>query len=691
MMGVYFQTKDGKQGMLDVSIMLREQGLTPYKVQNGNVLFTSADGSGQEGLFSVADWAQKNGYSVTKIDGFNTPPTALDVPPTDMTALDQSVWYMDGARMDALRELFPQVAKLDDGRVVVLDRDGLWKTMWSDTWQPPQEYPSYSDRVESGDAVDTRTAMRSAGIAFLFGLAGVDPKIKKNGDLAPKSIEAMLHELCNNAPMETKMALGKFVEQTTGVDQWKFSNALYHPDDLAYWLQNLMSKTTFDFRMVQSDHAEVLVAALHKVSMKEFRDSMNALVKADDTKSLTLNMKEAAVEFITMLHNMDVIRDIGKVTGLDDWKKGGENDDIDLRKLPPMPSFIPRLVRLLQFVMPMAKDKALMIARGPRGLKAIIGLMGLIDVTLFSLCDVPDSTAKSKMFMVLKTLQNRLESKLAMSYHPINNTDGSKVNLFMQAKQEYAEKRETVYKLIQTPKEMWSKTVIDTLRQEPNIEAFYDQLPDIFAKLLQSFVALDTAYDMQPWVDTNYQDRIMDAFATMTDTYGPPPPDSGYLATNSPRAALNIIDTLATASGMILNMPTGQRKHILRSPVMFANLMKMVQTASVAREIGAVEVLSKMGIEDPYSTNDPTKIWSDNQNVSSDQIDQQVLDMYQQMMNNGGNMGGGGGGNSVAPVGGGGQDMTTPDQMAGAGAGASKASAPAAAAPNGAPPMAQGA
>src|SRR5690348_16975035 len=142
-MGVYFRTKEGRQGMLDVAMLLRSEDLTPYKVENGNVLFTGPDG--QDGMFSVADWAVKNGYSVEKIDGFNTPPTALDIPPLDMTRLDQSVWYMDGAKMDVLSELFPQATKLDDGRVVVLDKDGLWKTMWSDTWSPDQPYPSYED------------------------------------------------------------------------------------------------------------------------------------------------------------------------------------------------------------------------------------------------------------------------------------------------------------------------------------------------------------------------------------------------------------------------------------------------------------------------------------------------------------------------------------------------------------------
>src|SRR5687768_17110395 len=113
-MAVYFSTQDGKTGMLDVAMFLRAKGLIPYKVQEGNILFVSDDGSKKEGLFSIADWAVSNGYHIYKIDGFNSPPTALDIPPLDFTRLDQSVWFMDGAKLDALREVFPQAAKLDD-------------------------------------------------------------------------------------------------------------------------------------------------------------------------------------------------------------------------------------------------------------------------------------------------------------------------------------------------------------------------------------------------------------------------------------------------------------------------------------------------------------------------------------------------------------------------------------------------
>jgi hypothetical protein len=688
-MGVYFRTKEGRQGMLDVAMMLRSENLVPYKVQDGNVLFTGPDG--QDGMFSVADWAVQNGYSVDKIDGFNTPPTALDIPPTDMTKLDQSVWYMDGAKMDALSELFPQALKLDDGRVVVLDRDGLWKTMWSDTWSPDQPYPSYEDRVISGEAPDTRLAMRSAGIAFLFGLSGVDPKVK-NGDIKPESIGKMLKAIARNAPLETQVSLGKLMEQTTGLDQWKFASAINYSNDLELWLKKVSKQTTFDFRMMQSEHAELLVAALHKLSFKDFMDSMNALMKLEETNGLVINAKEAAMEFLSMLHSMDVIRDLSRITGLEEWKQQAE-DLVDETKLPPMPSFVPRLVKLLQYVMPMAREKALMVAKGKRGLKAITSLMVLIDACIYSLSDVPDSTAKQKMMMVLKGYQTKLESKLATSYHPINDKKGVKANAFMQAKGIYVDKRETVYKIIQTPKEMWAKTIMAKLREEPNIHAFYDILPDFMAELLQSFVAMDVAYDMQPWIDTNYQDRILDNFATMQDAYGPPPPEYGYLANNSPRASLNIIDTLATAAGMIGALPDEQRRAILRHPVMFANMMQMIQTASIGREIGAVEILKQMGINDPYKSPSSDQIWRDPNQVQAenDQVSNFIMDMMnkqsmqqdQQRLDQEAQMAQNQQGTMQEPEQGGEAQMP-PDQMPGAGGKASKSSAPGSGAANGA-------
>lgn len=630
-MGVYFSTQEGKQGMLDVVMLLRSEGYMPFKVQDGNVLFN--DGKGNQGLFSVAQWAVENHFKVSKIDGFNTPMTALDIPPLNLTSLDQSVWYMDGAKMDALQEMYPQAMKLDDGRVVVLDSDGLWKCMWSDTWQAQDPYPSYEDRVGTGEAIDTRTGMKSAGIAFLFGLAGVDPKLDKEGDIKPDSVAKMLHAINKNAPLETQMALAKLIEQTTGVDQWKFTAALNHPEDIGYWLHCISTKTTFDFRMIQADHAEIIVAALHKLSIKEFTDSMEALVKLPETKSAVINMRECAADFLAMLHNMDVIRDMSKVTGLDDWKADAEVT-IDKTKLPPMPSFVPRMVKLLQFVMPMAKDKALMLTKGVRGIRAVTMVMVMIDACIYSLSDVPDSTAKQKMTMVLKNFQVKLESKLAMTYQPINDDKGMKVNPFMQAKGIYTEKREVVYKLVQIPKEMWSKSIIDKLRLEPNLEAFFDVIPEFMAKLLQSFVAMDTAYDMQPWIDSNYQERILDSFAQYQDAYGPPPPEFGALANNSPRAALNIIDTLATAAGMIGALPDSQRREILRRPIMFANMMKMIQTASVGREIGAVEILNRMGIQDPYASPSSEQIWRDPNDVQAenDAMEQQISQFIQGQM-----------------------------------------------------------
>jgi hypothetical protein len=231
------------------------------------------------------------------------------------------------------------------------------------------------------------------------------------------------------------------------------------------------------------------------------------------------------------------------------------------------------------------------------------------------------------------------------------------------------------------------------LREEPNIHAFYDILPDFMAELLQSFVAMDVAYDMQPWIDTNYQDRILDNFATMQDAYGPPPPEYGYLANNSPRASLNIIDTLATAAGMIGALPDEQRRAILRHPVMFANMMQMIQTASIGREIGAVEILKQMGINDPYKSPSSDQIWRDPNQVQAenDQVSNFIMDMMnkqsmqqdQQRLDQEAQMAQNQQGTMQEPEQGGEAQMP-PDQMPGAGGKASKSSAPGSGAANGA-------
>jgi len=678
---IYFKTPEGQSGALDIVQMLRADGLIPTGVQDGNVMYTSEDGV-EEGMFSVADWAMQTGHTISKIDGFNSPVTALPLPPTGMNSLDQSVWFMDGGNMQALQEMFPQAQRLSDGRAVVLDKDGLWKTMWSDNWSPPAKFPTYQDLADRGQALDVKEGMKSAGIVFLFGLSGQDLDISKTGGATPKSITKCLRAVSNNAPTENKMMIGKIMHQTTGIDEWKFMNALYSPEEVGAWLDQTQKSSTFQFRMKQVSVADMVIKSMHQIAVRQFIDAMNALSKMPEAKHMIINLKEVTDEFITMLDRLDVIRDMGKITGLEEWKSIAEDKAVDPSKLPPMPAFVPKLVKLLKWIMPVSQNNVLAFAKGQRGFKAIMSLMVMVDNCLYSLSDVPDSTAKQKMFMALKNIQTRMENKLAIYFHPEKNPDGMKSNLFHEAKKNYGDKREVVYAIVQSSKETWAQLITETLRKEPNLEAFYDTLPKDFAGLLKTFLAMDVAYDMQPWIDPEYRKRINDPLAMMSDIYGAPPPEFGYLADNSPRAALNIIETLTQTAAMFNTMGDRQRLHVVRSPLLFANMMNMLQTAAVQREVGTVETLTRMGMmanNDPYTSVDPRRIWEDPVAVAEDQKAQMAAYMEQMASEKAAE--------DVAKL-----DQNAQSAMMAEQQGAPAAAAPApqsanSAAPNGAPPM----
>lgn len=625
-MGVYVKTPTGERALFDVALFLRDQGLIPIGVEKGNITYKSEDGK-EEGVFSIADWAIQNDYTIEKIDGFNTPPSALDTPPSGMNRLDQAVFFMAGKNVNELRDLFPQATQLSDGRVVVLDKDGLWKTMWSDTWEPPQPFPSYDDHVAAGQALDTRVGMKAAGLAFLFGLAGVTPKIK-NGDVDIASLEKCLKVIARNCPVENKMILSKFIQQTTGLDSWSFQTALIDINELASWLKQVVTRSSLDFRMRQGEVATVVMTELQHIASAEFLAEIDRLEKVPATKDLVCNMKEVVDEFIMVMANLDVIRDISKISGLDEWKDQAEAM-VDQSKLPPMPAFVPRLHKVLQYMLPISKNKNLAFVKGKRGLNAIASMMIMIDKAIYSLSDVPDCSAKQKMMMALKNTQCKFENKLAFYYHPMKDKTGMEVNEFMLAKQKYGPKREVVYKLIQDPKDTWAGKLFENFRREPNLEALYEGLPKKFRLIVQSFVAMQIAYDMQSWVDSHYQKRVNDPFAMHTDLFGTPPPEYGYLADNSPRAALNIIETLAAASAMMSGWTPETRYQVLRSPMHMAQLIDMIQSASIQREVGAVEALSKAGLthmNDPYRAVDPKRIWEDPVAVQQD-IDRQVEEM----------------------------------------------------------------
>lgn len=632
-MAIRFELADGQLGTLDVSRHMMEAfGAQVTGAQNGLVYAKFPDGSTK--AFSLGAWAQETGAKIIEMQGFNNPESALNTPPNGMNYLDQSVFYQDGMDMAALMDLFPQTQKLPDERIVVLDNDGLWKTMWSPYLVAPQGAQPPLESAAQNLINDPRLVIRQAGIVFFFALAGMDTPNTNKGVKIEGLVKA-LQTIGKNAPYENKFQIGKLLNQTTGLDPWKFYNALLAPEEVGGWLKSATKLSSFAFRMKQADMAELVVRGMRNQVQKEYALSMHQLYKLPETKALIINLKSLFSEFIQFLVGLDLLRDLSKTTGLQEWVSLTQDTAFDKSKLPPMPEFVGKFVTLLKWMMPITQQNSLAFAKGKKGLKSVVALGMMIDDCIYSLAGVPDSTAKYKMFMALKRLQAQIETKLSFIYHPSpeENKDGLKENPFMQIKQIWSSKREELYRLCQLPKESWNNSIIQAMRNIPNLEQFYDQLHPSFAQIMKSFVAMDAAYDMQPWVDVNHAERTHDPFSQYEESFGLPPPEAGYLAKNSPRAVQNIASALVEGAGVISSMSEEANKALLRNPYLMANLIKTLMVASVNRELGTVEVLSKFGINstmDPNASPDSHRIWEDPEVVQQD-IDKQVQELMGSM------------------------------------------------------------
>lgn len=623
-MAIQFESADGRQGELDVVNLVSQEfgpGAKINGVKDGLIHILTPEG--ELVAFKLGEWAMQHNVNIVGMYGFNSPSTALDMPPSGMNYLDQSVFYNDGMDMQALQELYPQSQKQADGRVVVLDSDGLWKTMWSPGLTPPEPPLEFDEQVARGMVNDPRLVIRTAGVTMLLAICGIDAKQGPKG-FRPKDIAKAFATVGANAPYENKFQLAKLVEQTTGLDQWKFYNACLAPADLGMWLERAQQLNSFQYRCMQMEMAEVMADGMRAMAQRDFQGAMKELVKLEETKDLIVNLGEIFQEFVQFLVGLDLLRDISRTTGLNEWISLNEDNAYDQSKLPPMPAFVDAFVKLLRWALPIVKDSKLSMARGKNGLKAIIALMVMIDECIYSLAGVPDSSAKYKMFMGLKKLQAKIETKLAFHYQPdpIKNKHGLMENEFMKAKSFYIEKRESLYKLCQLPKESWNNTILEELKASPNLEKFYDSLPQSYSKLLKSFAAMDTAYDIQPWVDVDHAKRTHDPFSQYNESFGLTPPEAGYLAKNSPRAVFNISETLLQGAAVLSAGGEAHSRQLLRNPWLLANLIKTLMVASVNREIGTVEVMSKFGVTpdmDKQASIDPARIWEDPELVEQDQ------------------------------------------------------------------------
>lgn len=633
-MPIIVKSADGRNGNLDVAALAAEelQGVVTG-VKAGLVMVRTADGASHG--FSLAQYCNDHQLEVVQINGFNSPDTALDSPPIGMNDLDQSVFYMDGMDMDALREMYPEAQTTEDGKVVVLDSDGLWKTMWSKNINPALPPPTFQEQVQMNMMQDPRLTMRVAGITFLFGLCGIEPKMGKDHNFQTKQLIECLKMIQRNCSYENKITIGKLMNQTTGVDPWKFFNATLTPELLGNWLDRAVKLSTFEFRSAQQEMSQIMLDAFRHLALNDFVQATRPLKKHEKTKDLLLNLKQISAEFIQFLVGLDIMRDLSRTTGLNEWIALNEDTAIDKTKIPEMPKFVGAFTHLLKWMLPIIQTNTYSFAKGKKGFEGVMSLMMMIDECIYSLAGVPDSSAKYKCFMALKKLQTQIETKLSFTYQPTleENKDGTKPNAFMEAKNFYKTKRDALYQLCQTPMEAWNNTLLQNMRQIQSLETWYDSLPPGYAAIVQSFIAMDAAYDMQPWIDVNHAARTHDPFSEYNESFGLPPPEAGYLAKNSPRVVFNIAETLVEGAGVLLGAPDDQHIHILRNPWLLANLIKSLMVASVNRELGTVEILTKFGInqgKDRWASPDAHRLWEDPELVQKD-IDRQVQELMGSM------------------------------------------------------------
>lgn len=633
-MAVRFETQDGRQGTLDVVNHVRaEVGGEVTGVKNGLVMIS--DGKGKPHAFSLAQWAEDNQCMITMIQGYNSPETALNEPPQGMNYLDQSAFFNDGADMNALQEMYPDARQLQDGRIVVLDSDGLWRTMWSSDVHVPLPSMTFDEQVDANMVNDPRLTIRVAGIEMLFGLTGVSGKTDRDGNYKISDIVKSLKVIAQNCPHENRTEIGKMLQQTTGLDPWKFNNAVLAPDEVGECLKDALKMSGFEFRSLQYDFTDKMVRGLRIIALEEFAKHIKPLLKMPESDRLLINLGGILNEFVQTMVQMDILRDISRTTGLTDWVNLNEGVALDDSTMPEMPEFVESFVSLMRWALPIVKNPKLQMAHGKNGMKAIISLLMMIDKTIFTLAEVPEHSAKLKMFFALKRLQAQIETKLSFLFQPdpMKNTKNLLENQFNVAKDMYKQKRETLYKLCQEPKESWNNTLLIALHEAPNIEVFYDELPAGFAKVVKKFAAMDAAFDIQPWVDVNHADRTHDPFSQYNESFGAPPPEAGYLAKNSPRAIFNISEALVQGAAYISNLSDAQSKNLLRNPMLIRELFKAIMTASVNREIGTVEILSKMGVNpdmDMFGSPDPSRIWEDPEVVQRDN-EYQLQEMMGQM------------------------------------------------------------
>lgn len=649
-MAIRFELPDGTTGTLDVSKLVGEEvGGQISGVKDGLVMYK--DANGKRGAFSLAQWAEEHQAQIILMEGFNGPDTALDQPPNGMNYMDQSVFFQDGMDMEALSAIFPKNMERNDGRVVVMDNDGLWKTMWSPFIHAPIPPMTIEDMEQVGLLQEPELIIRTAGITFMLALAGIEATSDEEHNFKVEEILAAMEIINRNAPFEVKDQIAKLIEQTTGVKHHKFINALLAPKEVGTSLLEAkkLKLTSFNYRMMQMDMAQKIMEAQQQDVRDKMMQNLTPLAKLSEVNGLLINLKQLTGEFIQTLVGLDLLRDISKVTGLNDWIALNESSAYDPSRLPDMPSFVPHFVQLLKWIMPITKKNELSMAKGRSGFKALVNLLIMIDDCIFSLADVPDHSAKYKMMMALKRLQAGIETKINFVFHPdVNkNRDGLKENPFMMAKEQYGPIREALYKTIQNPKETWNKVLLDQLADHENVEVFYDALPDNMVKLWKAFAAMDAAYDMQPWVDVRYKERTHDAFSDYHPAFGERPPEGGYLAKNSNRSVQNISETMIIGAAVLQQMSEQEARKLLRNPYHFSLLLKSLMVASVNREIGTVEVLSKFGIgpmQDPMASPDPNRIWEDPETVQVEmdaQIEELMGELAMQQMSQSGGMGGG--------------------------------------------------
>ncbi|GAC1686524.1 MAG: hypothetical protein NVS9B9_08690 [Ktedonobacteraceae bacterium] len=533
--------------------------------------------------------------------------------------------------MEALKRKYRDAQRLEDGRIVVLDRDNMWRT-FSDPSDPtiiPQP-KSYAEKALSGEAPDMEIELRQAGIALILGMAGVTPDEDYNQKGIPPIAED-LYEACevlrNNLSAEGKMMLGILVEQLTGLPKWQFMFLVVHCPVVYKILEEEWSLDAIEAKSHQVELAEHFINSLYSDMLTKYVTAMNAIVNSPSgvVNHFKMDLKALTDPFIQALNSMDIIRNLSIISG---WKDQQEQ----IRKGKANPSDYPpnfammNLAQMVQTMMNSSKHDVL-ILHGKSGFQAAGAINLQIEKCLMSLSDIPNTAIKTKAFLLLRDFQARLETAMAGPFD-----DDKKPNMFAQARMTYGPSRESLYNFVQIPKTLWAQTLMDGVSQDEDPEQTIGKFQGATKVLAEAMISTEIAYNLRPWIDTNYLQKI-NAGIQFTD-FGASPPHSGFLSKHSPRVARSISQMIDGIATHLAGLGDDARKLMLRDPSYLNNIVSAMTQGVKMQEKLVQQARGSLGIDhipDMEAAPDTDRLFEDPEIVKSDIAQQQQEAQQQQM------------------------------------------------------------